>query len=85
MKRKLGITGSIIGILIVLKLVVGIYEDDEFPEKHLFIKHRPIWQTYFYSPRGLSDLKHSEMSVDRQKEQLLYDEFVLKIIPNEDE
>lgn len=64
-------------VLLTVKLWVGIYQDDEFGDHNVFIKSRPIWHTYFYSPRGMSDLSLSEMSLDSQKEQLLYDEFVL--------
>lgn len=78
MKRKIGITILIIGILIVSKFWVGIYTHDEFEEKVMFIKHRPIWKTFFYSPRGMSDLKLSKMSPEKQTEQILFDEFVLK-------
>lgn len=83
MKRKIKITSLTIGILVVLKFWVGIYEDGEWDDKYLFIKHRPIWKTYFYSPRGMSDLRLSEMNGDKQKEQLLYDEFILNIKPEE--
>ncbi|UUV22565.1 hypothetical protein [Paenimyroides aestuarii] len=78
MKRKIGITIFTIGILIVSKFWVGIYTHDEFGGKNVFIKHRPIWKTFFYSPRGMSDLKLSEMSTEKQTEQILFDEFVLK-------
>lgn len=79
MKRKLGVIGLITGILIVLKFWIAIYEDGEFDDKYFLIKHRPIWKTFFHSPSGMSDLKLSEMSEERQKEQLLYDEFILGI------
>ncbi|AXO79965.1 hypothetical protein DZC78_06040 [Olleya aquimaris] len=78
MKRKTGIIISIIGILIVSKFWIGIFTHDEFGGKIIFIKHRPIWKTFFYSPRGMSDLKLSEMSTEMQNEQRLFDEFVLE-------
>lgn len=68
----------IIGILIVGKFWIGIYTHDEFGGNNIFIKHRPIWKTFFYSPRGMSDLKLSELSIDKQNEQKLFDEFVLE-------
>jgi hypothetical protein len=40
------------------------------------IKYRP-WKLFFFSPRGMSDLKSSQMSLPKQNEQLLFDEFVL--------
>ena len=78
MKRKTGIIILIIGILIVSKFWIGIFTHDEFGGINTFIKHRPIWKTFFYSPRGMSDLKLSEMSIERQKEQILFDEFILR-------
>ncbi|TPN81371.1 hypothetical protein [Aquimarina algicola] len=77
MRKKIIILAVI--ILIISKFWIGIYKDGEWGEKYIFIKHRPIWKTYFYSPRGMSDLKLSEMSEDKQKEQRLFDEFVLKM------
>ncbi|MUU78796.1 hypothetical protein [Winogradskyella endarachnes] len=64
-------------ILILFKFWVGIYSDDEFGELYIFIKHKPIYKTYFYSPRGMSDLQLIEMPKDKQREQLLFDEFIL--------
>lgn len=60
------------------KFWIGIYEHDEFTGYNIFFKHRPIWKTFFYSPRGMSDLKLFQMSSEKQKEQLLFDEFILK-------
>lgn len=77
MKRKTGIIILIIGILTVLKFWIGVYTHDEFGGKNIFIKHRPIWKTFFYSPRGMRDLKLSKMSTERQNEQILFDEFIL--------
>ena len=68
----------LIGILIVCKFWIGIYTHDEFGGKNIFIKYRPIWKTFFYSPRGMSDFKITEMSAEKQKEQILFDEFVLE-------
>ena len=67
----------ILGLILILsKFWLGIYEDNEFGEKRVFIKHRPIWKTYFYSPRGMRDVKLSQMSEERRVEQLMFDEFV---------
>ena len=68
----------IIGILIFAKFWIGVYKHDEFGGDNIFIKHRPIWKTFFYSPRGMSDLKLSEMSIENQNEQKLFDEFVIE-------
>lgn len=78
LKRKSNIIILIIGILIASKFWIGIYTHDEFGGKHVFIKHRPIWKTFFYSPRAMSDLKLSEMPPEKQNEQILFDEFVLE-------
>ncbi|KIX22204.1 hypothetical protein SY27_05980 [Flavobacterium sp. 316] len=76
MNLKKSLILGIIGILILSKFWIGLYSHDEFGGKHLFIKHRPIWKTYFYSPQGMSDMKISEMSVDKRTEQILFNEFV---------
>ncbi|SDG96395.1 hypothetical protein SAMN04489796_1011047 [Winogradskyella thalassocola] len=76
MNKRIGYI-LIIVILIFAKLWIGLYDHDEFDEKHLFIKHRPIWKTHFYSPRGMSDMKLSEMSEEAKREQKLFDEFII--------
>lgn len=78
MKRKQRILLLLLVFVILTKFSVGVYEDDEFPENHLFIKHRPIWKTFFYSPRGMSDKKLTQMTKEDQKEQILFDEFILE-------
>ena len=67
----------IIFFIIVGKFWIGIYTHDEFNSSHIFIKHRAIWKTFFYSPRGMSDLELSEMSPSQQFEQEMFDEFIL--------
>ena len=76
MKRKIELLIITIGILIVSKFWIGIYSHDEFGGKNIFIKHRPIWKTFFYSPIGMSDLKLSELSTEKQNEQILFNEFI---------
>lgn len=78
MKRKIGISLLVIGVLLQCKFWIGIYTHDEFSSKHVFIKHRPIWRTFFYSPRGMSDMKLSDMSPEKQTEQKLFDEFIIE-------
>lgn len=77
MKKKLNLVVLIIALLVLSKFWIGVYEHDEFHNERIFVKHRAIWKTYFYSPRGMSDLKLSEMTVEDQAEQKLFDEFVL--------
>lgn len=59
MKRKIFIIILLLLVILASKFWIGIYEHDEFNTKHIFIKHTPIWKSYFYSPRGMSDLKLS--------------------------
>jgi len=61
---------------LLLKFWIGISEDDEFKEYNIFIKHRPMWKTFFYSPKGMSDMTLKEMTDQQRYEQKLYDEFV---------
>lgn len=70
--EKVFITLVVFKIVILIKLFTGIYIHDEFGERHFFIKYRPIWKTIFYSPRGMSDRKLSEMTTKEQTEQKLY-------------
>ncbi len=80
-KKRITLTAKALTFLILIILIkfwIGVYQHDEFDEKGIFIKHRPIWKTYFYSPRGMSDLKLSDMNHKEREEQLLFDEFILK-------
>lgn len=63
-------------ILISLRFFFGVYQNDEFGSNHLFIKHRPTWHWYFYSPIGLSDRNNGDLSQEEQLEQQYWDEFV---------
>jgi hypothetical protein len=78
LKRKTGILILIIGILVASKFWIGIYAHPEFGGSNIFIKHRAIWKTYFYSPLGESDMKLSELSAEKQKEQLYFNEFIFE-------
>jgi len=75
-KKKHILFMTVISFLI-LKFWVGIYEHDEFFHKSIFMKHRPIWKTFFYSPTGMGEYKLDEMSNDERKEQEYFDEFIL--------
>ncbi len=67
----------VVVIVVNCRLWLGVYEHDEFPgEGGLFYKHRPTLKWQFYSPRGMSDLKLEEMTPEKRKEQLLFNEFV---------
>ena len=73
-KRKFLIL--IVVSVILISLFGGVYEDDEFNERFFFIKSSPTLKWYFYSPRGMSDLKISEMTEEQQYNQIMYDKYV---------
>lgn len=78
MKRKaIGLIFGL-GFLIFVKFWMGYYMHDEFGDMYIFIKHRPLFKTYFYSPRGMSDLKLSDMSAKQREEQIYFNEFILE-------
>ncbi|WP_276373730.1 hypothetical protein [Chryseolinea sp. H1M3-3] len=64
--------------LILTWIFVGIFRDDEFYEPTIFIKHRPTFKVNFYSPIGMSDLQLKDLTMEKQKELLAFDEFVIK-------
>ncbi|WP_369995670.1 hypothetical protein [Winogradskyella sp.] len=74
--KRIVLVFSVVLLLVLGKFWIGIYEHDEFGSEHIFIKHRAIWKTYFYSPVGMSDLLISDLTIEKQKEQILFDEFV---------
>lgn len=78
MKKKVLIIASSILFLFTLKFCVGIFKHDEFGYNVVFIKHRPIWKTYFYSPRGMRDWELNDMPAEIKHEQVMFDEFVLE-------
>jgi hypothetical protein len=57
-------------------LFCGISRDPEFYEPRIFVKHRPTLKIHFYTPIGESDLTLSDLTEDKKKEELLYQEFV---------
>lgn len=63
---------------IVFRFYFGIYVEEEFGDKNLFLKHRPIWKWKFYSPIGMSDLKIKDLTIEKQIEEKYYDEFIKK-------
>ena len=66
---------AIIGVLV--RLFFGVYTHDEFCYDSVFIKHRPTWHWYFYSPIGLSDMKMEDLSDEHKTEQKYWNEFVV--------
>tara|TARA_R110002051_G_scaffold225543_1_gene288471 strand:+ start:309 stop:551 length:243 start_codon:yes stop_codon:yes gene_type:complete len=70
-------TVVILIILVVLgRFFIGVFSHDEFGETHVFVKHKPIWKWNFYSPLGMSDVKLKDLSKEKQKEQILFNEFI---------
>ena len=59
-------------------LFTGLFRDDEFYEPTIFGKHRPTTKLFFYSPSGQSDLTIKDLSLDKQKEEIAFQEFVIK-------
>jgi len=66
----------IIVLIIFFRFWIGIYADAEFGGKYPFIKHKPIWKFFFYAPLGMSDETLDNLTKIKQKEQLLYEEFI---------
>jgi hypothetical protein len=57
-------------------LFCGVSRDTEFYEHTIFIKYRPTMKLYFYTPIGESDLKLSDLTDDKKKEEIFYQEFI---------
>lgn len=77
MNKKYKVIFVVILLLsLTIRLFCGVFEHDEFGDDVYFIKHSPTWKWRFYSPQGESDLELDQMTVEQQKEQLLFDEFV---------
>lgn len=61
---------------VIILSFTGIKYDTEFFEPAFFIKHRPTLKFNYYSPIGESDETLNELSEDRKKEEIAYQEFV---------
>lgn len=75
MKINYGIT---IFSLLITVLFTGVFRDDEFYEPYIFLKHRPTFKLLFVSPTGMSDKTMEDLSPEMQKEELMFDEFVIQ-------
>ena len=73
MKKKLAI---LVVLVILCRFFIGVFSHDEFGGTHIFIKHKPTWKWKFYSPLGMSDMKLEDLSKEKQREQMLFNEFV---------
>ena len=45
----------VVVLLMLLFSMLGVYQDREFNQHYLFLKHRPALTFYFYSPLGEVD------------------------------
>jgi hypothetical protein len=77
-KKRIVIGISIIIFSVLVRLFFGVYVDDEFGDKSIFMKHRPTWKWKFYSPIGMSDLRMEDLTKEKQVEEKFYDEFIRK-------
>jgi hypothetical protein len=62
-------------------LFIGVYEDREWPDTYIFLKHRPYVKMFFYSPLGEADPSsvpghEGYLTPDQEREEKLYVEFV---------
>lgn len=76
MKKKISILIFTFTAVLISRLFCGVYIHDEFSERNLFIKHRPIWKWKFYSPIGQSNTNIEKLSKEEQIEQKYFNEFV---------
>lgn len=76
MKKSLRILIPALVAIFSVYLFCGVYAHDEFGGNHFFIKHRPILKWKFYSPTGMSDLELKDLSEEKRREQILFDEFI---------
>lgn len=63
-------------LFLIIRFNFGVYVHDEFLEEHIFLKHRPIWKWRFYSPIRQSDKKIEDLSLEKQYERKMFNEFV---------
>ncbi|MGJ1320905.1 hypothetical protein ACR776_20235 [Sphingobacterium spiritivorum] len=63
-------------LLLIIWLMMGVSQDDEFNEYNVFVKYRPTTQLYFKSPLGMDDMPPDFPEKHRSK-QAMYDDFVL--------
>ena len=78
MTKKLN-TEIIIGLLLIVTcwLFIGIFSDPEFDDKYIFTKYRPTFKVAFDSPIGESDLELTDLSKEKQAEEIAFEEFVV--------
>jgi hypothetical protein len=58
-------------------LFLGVFEDREFKDPYLFVKHRPTAKVFFHAPMGESDTPtFDQLSPAQQYEERAFREFV---------
>lgn len=78
-KQTAGLIG--LGFLLFLWFFVGVYEEREWRDIHIFLKHRPSPKVFFYTPQGEADRsyipgKEGYLTPDQVMEEQTYVEFV---------
>ncbi|NOT61205.1 MAG: hypothetical protein HOP19_13380 [Acidobacteria bacterium] len=56
--------------------MLGIYQDREFGESYLFLKHRPTLKFYFRAPLGESERTLKELAPEQRAEEMLFQAYV---------
>ena len=65
-----------IGFFLTCWLMLGVYEDREFPDVRIFVKHRPTLKFFFRAPVGESDLQLEDLSSADRAEEEAFHEFI---------
>jgi len=79
MKKRVAVFFTVFFILLLPWL--GVYLDREFPSFYLFLKHRPSFDLFFYSPLGEADQSETPgvegyLTPDKAKKEGLFVEYV---------
>jgi len=57
-------------------LRLGIYQDREFSDYYIFVKHKASIHFYFHAPVGESDRRLADLNESDRQAEVLYREFV---------
>lgn len=80
-KRLVGVLGF--GLVMTMWFFVGVYEEREWRDAYVFLKHRPSPEVFFYAPLGEADRssipgREGYLTPGQEKEEQAYVEFVEK-------
>ena len=64
------------GTLLFGCLRLGLYQDREFNDYYIFVKHKASIHIYFHSPVGESDRRLDDLTESDREAEVLYREFV---------